>query len=210
MPHHQVPAILHAQQHTDYFFYVRPSEWSNSGIVTPHSIGSKCIAWSRSLQHALCAKNKLAFIDGSLPILDLDDLNRGEWKRCNHLIQSWILNFVSPQIAQTLIFHIHAIDFWEELKERFFKADIICISTLRSLINNLKQRSYFVLNYCLPMFLVNYEGLVLVITSKIKPEILGHVVYFVFQLFVEFIGCFTNKTRPCGRSSTKKRFIRAK
>lgn len=29
---------------------------------------------------------------------------------------------------------------------------------------------------CLPVFLVNNKGLVLIITSRIKPEILGHVV----------------------------------
>jgi len=30
---------------------------------------------------ALGAKNKLAFIDGTLPIPELDDLNRGAWER---------------------------------------------------------------------------------------------------------------------------------
>jgi len=57
------------------------------------------------------------------------------------------LNSISPQIAQTLIFHIHAIDVWEELKERFSKADRIRISTLRSSINNLKKGSKSVIDY---------------------------------------------------------------
>jgi len=86
------------------------------------------------MQLALGAKNKLAFIDGTLPIPELYDLNRGG-ERCNHLIHSWILNYVSPQITQTLTFHIHAIDVWEEVKERFSKADRIHISTLRSSIH---------------------------------------------------------------------------
>lgn len=99
------------------------------------------------MQHALGAKNKFSFIDGSISVPDIDDLNRGAWERCNHLIHSWILNSVSPQIAETIIFHVHAIDVWEELKERFSKADRIRVSMLRSAINNLKQGSKSVLDY---------------------------------------------------------------
>jgi len=83
------------------------------------------------------AKNKLKFIDGSMEIPEEDDLNRNAWERCNHLIQSWIINYVSPQIAQTLVFHENAIDAWLDLKERFAKANRIRIATLRSKINNL-------------------------------------------------------------------------
>lgn len=41
--------------------------------------------------------------------------------------------------------------------------------------------------------------MVLVITSRIKPEILGYVVHFVFEMFIEFVGCITNRTRPYGK-----------
>jgi len=99
------------------------------------------------MQQALGTKNKLAFIDGSTLVPDNDNLNRVAWERSNHLIYSWILNSVSPQIAQTIIFHVRAIDVWEELKDRFSKADKICVSMLCSAINNLKQGSKFVLDY---------------------------------------------------------------
>lgn len=48
---------------------------------------------------------------------------------------------------QILVFHEHAIDVWQDLKERFFKVDRVCIAMLRSTINNLKQDSKFVLDY---------------------------------------------------------------
>ncbi|KAK2459095.1 putative mitochondrial protein [Trifolium repens] len=99
------------------------------------------------MRRALGAKNKLSFIDGSLPIPDLQDLNRSAWERCNHLIHSWIINSVSDSIAQTLVFHETAIDAWEDLRERFAKIDRICISTLRNSLNNLKQGTKSVLDY---------------------------------------------------------------
>lgn len=82
-----------------------------------------------------------------MEIPDEDDLNRNAWERCNQLVHSWIINSVSPQIAQTLVFHENAIDAWNELKERFAKADRIRIASLRSKINNLKQGSKTVLEY---------------------------------------------------------------
>jgi hypothetical protein len=84
------------------------------------------------MQRALGAKNKLVFINGSVPIPDLEDLKRDAWERCNHLIHSWLINSVSPRIAQALVFHENAIDVWEELKERFAKVDRIRIASLRS------------------------------------------------------------------------------
>ena len=89
---------------------------------------------------AFGGKNKLKFVDGSKEIPDEDDLNRSVWERCNHLLQSWIINFVSPQIYQTLIFHESTIDPWLDLKEHVSKVDKIGIDTLRSTINNLKTR----------------------------------------------------------------------
>jgi hypothetical protein len=139
--------VRQQQADTESIFYVHPSEGPNTVTVTPLLTGSNYLAWSRSMQRALGAKNKLAFINGSTPEPDADDLNRNAWERCNHLIHSWILNSVSPQIAQTIIFHVRAIDVWDELKDRFSKADRIRVSMLRSSINNLKQGSISVLDY---------------------------------------------------------------
>jgi len=72
------------------------------------------------MHRAFGAKNKLKFIDGSMVIPDEDDLNYNARKSCNHLTQSSIINFVTPQVAQTLVFHEHAIDIWQDLKEHFF------------------------------------------------------------------------------------------
>jgi len=99
------------------------------------------------MKRALGAKKKFAFVDGSIAIPPSDDLNRSAWERCNHLIDTWILNFVSPQFAQTIVFHEYAIDVWIKLHERFSKVDIVRIATLRSAINNLKQGTKPVLDY---------------------------------------------------------------
>jgi len=68
------------------------------------------------MQHALGAKNKIPFINGSIHVADPLDLNHNAWERCNHVVHSWIINSVSDSIAQTIVFHDNAFDVWEDLK----------------------------------------------------------------------------------------------
>jgi len=128
-------------------YYIHPSDGPNSLIITPKLNGSNYLARHCSMQHAMGAKNKLVFIDGSIPIPDIDDLNRQAWEHCNHLIHSWIVNYVTESIAQTIVFHDTALSAWEDLKEQFSKVDRVRILSLRSTINNLKQGTKFVLDY---------------------------------------------------------------
>jgi len=93
------------QPDIESIFYVHPSEGPNFVLVSPPLDGSDYLTWSRSMIRAFGAKNKLKFIDGSMEIPREDDLNQNVWERCNHFIQSWIINSVTPQIAQTLVFH---------------------------------------------------------------------------------------------------------
>jgi hypothetical protein len=132
---------------TESVFFVHPSEGPTSLSITPKLTGSNYIAWNRTVKRALGTKNKLGFIDGSIPIPAEDDLNRAAWERCNHLVQSWLIHSVSDSIAQTIIFYDTAFDVWRDLQERFSKVDRIRIANLRSTINNLKQGSKSVLDY---------------------------------------------------------------
>jgi len=127
-------------------YFVHLSEGPNFVVVSPKFNGSNYLAWSCSMQRALGAKNKLPFINGTLPVPNIDDLNCNAWERCNHLIH-WLINSVSDSIAQTIVFHDNAFDVWEDLKERFSKVDRICIASLRSSINTLKQGTKSVLDY---------------------------------------------------------------
>ncbi|XP_058761005.1 uncharacterized protein LOC131634366 [Vicia villosa] len=131
----------------DSVYYVHPSEGPHSVNIAPQLNGSNYISWSQSMERALSAKNKIAFINGSIPIPRDTDLNRLAWERCNCLVHSWIMNSVNPPIAQTIVFLENALDVWNDLKERFSKTDRVRVSNLRTAINNLKQDSKSVLDY---------------------------------------------------------------
>lgn len=72
----------------DSVYYVHPSEGPNSVSIQPQLNGSNYISWSRSMERALGAKNNLAFINGSIRVPSINDLNRSAWERCNCLVHS--------------------------------------------------------------------------------------------------------------------------
>ena len=68
---------------------------------------------------ALSVKNKLRFIDGSIPKLASTDPNLSSWIRNNNIVISWILNSVSKEISASIIFYDYAYEIWFDLKDRF-------------------------------------------------------------------------------------------
>jgi hypothetical protein len=61
---------------TESVYFVHPSESPNSLSITPKLNGSNYISWSRTVERSLGTKNKLGFINGTIPMPDDDDLNR--------------------------------------------------------------------------------------------------------------------------------------
>ncbi|GAU23080.1 hypothetical protein TSUD_183800 [Trifolium subterraneum] len=88
---------------------------------------------------AIRSKNKLHFINGSLPRPLDDDRDSMAWDRCNTMVMSWLTNSVDPEIAQSVIWMDVAADIWKDLKARFYQGDIFRIFDLQDEICNLKQ-----------------------------------------------------------------------
>ena len=72
---------------------------------------------------ALTRKNKVGFVDGSIPCPDLSDLFYGSWVRCNSMVISWILNSVSKEIIDSLLYMDTAIEIWADLRDRFHQGN---------------------------------------------------------------------------------------
>ncbi|XP_073285756.1 uncharacterized protein [Primulina huaijiensis] len=89
---------------------------------------------------AFSVKNKLGFVDGSIPKPDNSDPNLlTSWKRNNNIVISWILNSVSKEISASIIFADSAVDIWQDLKDRFQQSNGPRIFQLRSELINHRQ-----------------------------------------------------------------------
>ncbi|KAJ1377626.1 Gag-polypeptide of LTR copia-type [Sesbania bispinosa] len=89
-------------------------------LVSHPLIETNYNTWSRSMLVALYVKNKLAFIDGSLPkAYGSDPQVLSAWTRSNNVVISWIYNSVSKDIIASTVYSSSAYEIWQDLKDRF-------------------------------------------------------------------------------------------
>lgn len=86
-------------------------------------------------------KNKLRFIDGSLPKPDSFDPLFEAWERCNNQVHTWIMNSASSNIAQSILYIESTVVAWNKLKDRFSQADFVRIADLQLEVYLFKQDS---------------------------------------------------------------------
>ncbi|KAJ1429088.1 Gag-polypeptide of LTR copia-type [Sesbania bispinosa] len=65
---------------------------------------------------ALSVKNKLGFVDGSIPQPPADDPQLAAWFRCNNVVISWLYNSVSKEIVASIMYFRLASEIWNDLK----------------------------------------------------------------------------------------------
>jgi len=68
---------------------------------------------------ALSTKSKLYFVDDGLPRPQAASPELKKWTRCNDMVMSWILNVLTKNIADSVIYAKTARQMWVELEERF-------------------------------------------------------------------------------------------
>ncbi|KAH0749901.1 hypothetical protein KY290_029133 [Solanum tuberosum] len=100
-------------------FYIHPSDSPGMLLVNSPFDGKGYAGWSRALVIALSAKNKLGLIDGSLAEPLPSDPTHKLWARCNDMVISWILNSLSKDIAESVLYSRTAKEIWKDLSARF-------------------------------------------------------------------------------------------
>lgn len=63
----------------------------------------------------LSAKNKLGFIDGTCAAPAITSKDYHPWSRSNDMVTSWLLNSLSKEIAESIIYSRTFLDLWTDL-----------------------------------------------------------------------------------------------
>ncbi|XP_057811805.1 uncharacterized protein LOC131026045 [Salvia miltiorrhiza] len=122
-------------------YFLPNSDSPGVQLVTQQLNGANYTSWNRSMITALIAKNKLAFVDGSLPRPHHSDLLFTQWMRCNSMVVSWLRNSVNPEISSSIIYIDDAAHIWNDLKDRFSQGNLARICQLKQQLFTLKQGS---------------------------------------------------------------------
>nr|GMD39448.1 uncharacterized protein LOC109159384 [Ipomoea batatas] len=120
-------------------FFLHPKENPSLILVSTVLNGRNYHPWARAMEMALLSKNKLGFVDGTIPVPNVGEVKYPYWKRCNNMVSTWITRSVSTEIAQTILWAGTAERIWNTLKARFSEADIFRISDLHAEIHQVRQ-----------------------------------------------------------------------
>src|SRR4051812_5692746 len=120
-------------------YYLHPRENSGATIVAPPLDDNNYHNWSKSMRRALTSKNKISFINDTLPRPSPTNADFELWDRANSMVFSWINRTLSPHIAQSTICFDSAFDLWEDLRERFTRGNHFRFSDLLRDLHSIQQ-----------------------------------------------------------------------
>ncbi|GKB11287.1 ribonuclease H-like domain-containing protein, partial [Tanacetum coccineum] len=106
--------------------HLKTSDFNSNTIISVKLTGTRNYkVWVAAMKLAINTRNKIGFLDGtclkstyanSAPLSN-------QWERCNSIVLSWLLNFVSEELFLGQIFSDNASEVWAELKETYDKLD---------------------------------------------------------------------------------------
>ncbi|XP_043705529.1 uncharacterized protein LOC122655397 [Telopea speciosissima] len=100
-------------------YFLHSNDQPGASLVTPQLDGDNYPTWNRSMLMALEAKNKISFIDGSLPIPATSSADYAHWVRCNSMVKSWLVHSTIPSISHSILWIDSAHAIWTDLQDRF-------------------------------------------------------------------------------------------
>lgn len=127
---------LVTQNHTSPY-YLHPSNNPGTVLVSQLLTGDNYPTWRRAIRMALSAKNKMGFVNGT--ILKPEGPEAAKWERCNDMVLSWLLNSISPDIANSVIYADTAKEVWDDLYNRFSQGNLARIFQIKRAICTLLQ-----------------------------------------------------------------------
>lgn len=108
---------------TNHPYHLNASGSHGINLVNSIFDGKGFPGWRRSVLIALSAKKQLGFINGACKPPDLTAPEFEKRCCCNDMVISWLLNSLSKEIGDSVIYSKTAKELWESLKHRFEKSN---------------------------------------------------------------------------------------
>ncbi|XP_074323891.1 uncharacterized protein LOC141660806 [Apium graveolens] len=88
----------------NHSYYIHPSDSPGMQITTVILTENNYNQWRRSMELALSSKLKLGFVDGTYVKPAANSTLLIHWTRYNNMITSWILNSVTVEIRNSIVY----------------------------------------------------------------------------------------------------------
>jgi hypothetical protein len=147
-----IPTDVHSSlSDMDYSnpFFLHHGDSPGAVLVSQPLTGDDYSSCKRAMIMTLTAKNKLGFVTGTRPhpnVPKSDPLNFS-WCRCNNMVLSWLINYVSKEIAASIIYIDSAAEMWTDLQVRFSHLNGSRVFQLQQKLSSLSQENDSVSTY---------------------------------------------------------------
>lgn len=112
-------------------YYLHPSDHAGSKLVSTPFDGTGYSDWKRSMLISLTAKNKMSFVDGTLPQPSISSSTHKAWTRCNNMVIGWLIASMDRLLAKSIMYCNTAHEIWSDLEERFGQASLAQLYSLQ-------------------------------------------------------------------------------
>jgi hypothetical protein len=128
-------------------YTLHPSDSPSLILVSGLLTGDNFPKWQKAMTRALNAKNKLSFVDGSLPTPDPTSPEYTQWNQTKDMVLTWILNSISPSLANSLEYHTNPQEVWIDLQSRFSHGNNARLYHLKRELSSLHQNTTSIHEY---------------------------------------------------------------
>ena len=104
-------------------FSLHQSDHPGMVLVSKVLEGDNYSTWSRAMRISLSAKDKIGFVIGSIKPPSSTNNSFLSWQLCNDMVISWLLNFIHPNIANSVIYVETTAKIWADLREPFLQGN---------------------------------------------------------------------------------------
>ncbi|KAH0729359.1 hypothetical protein KY289_000547 [Solanum tuberosum] len=122
-----------------HLFYLHSSDLPGMSLVNFIFDGRGFQGWRRTILIAFSAKNKLKFIDSTCKIPDRSSSDYYLWSSCNDMVTSCLLNYLSKDIPDSVIYSQTAKDLYTDLEQRFGQSNGAKLFHLQKELSDLVQ-----------------------------------------------------------------------
>ncbi|KAF7139465.1 hypothetical protein RHSIM_Rhsim07G0258800 [Rhododendron simsii] len=112
-------------------YFLHHSDHPGISLVSHPLTGDNYSSWSHAMTTTLNAKNKLGFVDGSLPKPASLSSTSQVWACCNDMVKSWLISALSREISNSVMYEPLASGIWNDLIERFAQTNAPRVFELR-------------------------------------------------------------------------------
>ncbi|KAJ1684878.1 hypothetical protein LUZ63_016268 [Rhynchospora breviuscula] len=128
-------------------FYLHPSDNPGTAISSCILKGDNYDLWEKAMKNALRAKNKVGFVNGTLPKPVATAPEAVFWEPCNSMLVSWLFNSIDSSLQPSIAYFETVKELWDDLRERFSVGNALRIHQLKADITATKQNGQSVVAY---------------------------------------------------------------